>query len=275
LSAFLAAGACKHAEQGDDSAVKVTNGIEISGYPWVVELDNPRVGTVCSGTFISDTTALTAAHCLDGTAAGGLQFNRTSPKQVFYTGAFGHDAALKATDLAILVFAPGTAPATVQVAAAAPAAGDVVAMVGYGQNDVRDLGSLGVKRCGTNTVVGLAAGFIHLKGLPAAKDEVAPGQQAASAAGDSGGPLFVNAGATPCAAGDTDPLPAIAGVDTGGGVHADGYKHSYYINLASDQSCTMLRTALAGGAAIDPLPTACRTAAVSPTDSAMPPDPQG
>lgn len=248
LPAFLAllfaaapATACK--PRPSDASVKVTNGVDVATlpqdpFPAVVALGTASSG-ICTGTFVSDTTLLTAAHCLQRVEDGGLSYGELHPTRVFHGKLVGSLAALRNTDVAVAVFPAGTAPASLRLLPRAAAADEEVSLVGFGRLDVADGTTSGVKRIGSNTVARVEGGFVFVLGVGGPQEGVKKGAKAASAAGDSGSPLLVGDG--------------VAGVTTGGGLTADGRKKSQYIDLTSPTSCALLLQAAAGGAVIDGL----------------------
>ena len=255
ITAFALASAvgCKPRGVAAVSGVKVTNGIDTDDYPAVVMLVNAEEATVCTGTFVTSATLLTAAHCLGHDKSGSLLFGDTPSIAAYFTGAVGEEAALKPTDLAIVLFPPETAPAIQPLASTAAAAGDAVTLVGYGRSIARRSETSGDKRFGTNRLEKIEGGFLQLTGVAAATAGVAPGERAASAKGDSGGPLLIDG--------------AIVGVDSGGATDGANLKHSRYVDLFSPMSCATLADAAATGC---PLPDMTR----SPCGKAMPVPPQ-
>ena len=119
--------------------------------------------------------------------------------------------------------------------------GDEVTIVGYGYNKnfVKDGAMAGsgndAKRTGTNHVSSLEDGMIVLSGLTGMETGKTPGADAASGAGDSGGPLYVNG--------------RLAGITSGAGLkkRPDGtiVTTSFYVNLNGDAQKAFLASALA------------------------------
>jgi trypsin len=193
-AATLALGGC--GRDSDPSALDVLNGREAGGlFPAVVALVDADGEVVCTGTFVSATTVLTAAHCLvDFDRAGDLRLKgkNTPAKALYYNDAYDpDDVTTWSFDQGVVVFPAGTAPATLGFAARAPAKGDTVTIAGYGQTDL-EKGSgngLGTLRYGTNVIDDLFDGLItYWAPIEATTSD---GENAGSSYGDSGGPLLV------------------------------------------------------------------------------------
>lgn len=248
---------------GSNSSTKVTNGREISetDFPSVVMLvlDLAEGQAVCTGTFVNDYQVLTAGHCVEGldnakprvyvvrksvqdgkevmvAAAQALSFKR-NPRYSIELGVSPYD-------LSVINFPPKTAPAVSALAKSAPATGNALTIVGYG-NNVNSINADGnldgsgstIKRVGTNKVADVSDGFISFIGLAEAANGVDQGQLVSSGEGDSGGPLFVNG--------------KLAGVTSGGGLVSDrqgGYlASSRYVDVNSSESRAFLATVLKSG----------------------------
>ncbi len=234
----------------ESSDLKVTNGQVISEdvYPEVLmlEISTPsgKPG-ICTGTFISDAVALTAAHCVnngqpddDGKVdmeihyvhgsdgVQNLDSNKNQNRLAKAVAAYQNKAwqatggGVNPRDLGIVVFPKGTAKRWATIATRKPTVGDDFVIVGYGLNELMDWGAkAGVKRMGKNKIKVLENGFIKFEGTPRNLD--ADGINSASASGDSGGPLFVNG--------------ELVGTTSGGGVRGN-VKASNYVDLTSDSS---------------------------------------
>lgn len=242
--AFAGLVACG-ASQEPESELKVTNGRVIAekAFPAVFQIEVSdsfgRSGT-CTATFVTDSIALTAAHCVNtgrrlasGQVEGNVRFvesqggeSRTNNVIAESTSLYQHpewstSAGVSSADLGIIVFPEGTARAVVPLRKKAPKVGEKLTIVGYGINDYmgRGEGSSGVKRLGENEVDAVEEGFIKFAGTPANTDE--SGIDGASGSGDSGGPLFIDG--------------ELVGTTSGGGVR-DGLKHSLYVDLTTKKS---------------------------------------
>ena len=235
--------------------LKVTNGQEISGdvHPEVILLYDKKKGSVCTGTFISDDTVLTAAHCTmggsventeSGEVAGQLQIiqitdqaQRTAKALAISTEIYRNpqwDSAflqqnVNKYDLGIVKFPAGTSSARAEIKSDPAEVGKEFTIVGFGLNYVPapgaevDHSSAGIKRMGKNNIVMVEDGFIGFLG--ASSTTTADGSNVNSASGDSGGPMFIDG--------------KLAGVTSGGG-RRDDKSISLYIDLQSDISKSFL-----------------------------------
>lgn len=70
-----ALGGCVDGEQNEEARMKVTNGQAEDNYPYVVRITMDSGGT-CTGSFVSDSLLVTAAHCVD--KAASLSWNGIS-----------------------------------------------------------------------------------------------------------------------------------------------------------------------------------------------------
>lgn len=248
LAVIGLASACGVAP-ADRSEVKVTNGREVGDteYPSVVLLYDQTQGAICTGTFITPTVVLSAAHCTMGgkvDADGNVDLKLAIIK---ISDAANKEAELVAQstavvrnplwdknggnvnkfDLSLITFPEGTAQAMSSIASTPAKTKDKFTIVGYGLNQMKDVSngdSAGMKREGVNTVSRLSGGFIQFTG----KDSTTTGDgtDVSSASGDSGGPLFING--------------KVAGVTSGGGWGGFGRTRSLYIDLWSIESRAFL-----------------------------------
>lgn len=231
----------------ETSDLKVTNGKVISEdvYPEVLMLEiataTGRSGT-CTATFISDSVALTAAHCVnsgkpdaDGMVDMEVHYVRSGEessldkkKTRIATGlkAYQNKAwmesggGVNAKDLGVVIFPANTAKSWATIGSRKPMAGDDLVIVGYGLNELLDVGAkAGIKRMGKNKIKTVGEGFIEFEGTP--RDLDSDGVNSASASGDSGGPLFVNG--------------ELVGSTSGGGIRGN-VKSSKYVDLTSESS---------------------------------------
>jgi hypothetical protein len=246
------------------SAVKVTNGIEIAetDFPSVVFIaaQTPEGLANCTATFVNDSQAVSAGHCVEGTSErnpalylveqtfvrGRPQMRAIARAQRWYRdAAYDINEGVGPLDLSVINFPANTAPATSKLAVVDPKVEDELTIVGYGNNRnyVDDLGQLtgsgaGKKRKGTNIVANVSDdGMIQFIGLPEAVSDAEAGTYALSGSGDSGGPLFING--------------RLAGITSGGGVGQteDGQEFyiSQYVNIRSTSSQALLKKALKAG----------------------------
>lgn len=197
---FLLSSGCRSVANNN---LKVTNGIDTTEFPGVVSITN--LSSLCTGTFISDDTVLTSAHCLElrddpddyfkPFVLPSLTWQKSLSVRIHPDYYRGTDAP---TDVALVYFPPQTAPAIHPLAAVAPVKGEEVTMVGFGDNEFAEDGSSTganptVKRVGHNTILAMDADFIRMLGQAKAisdKDGKASGTESVVNHGDSGGPLF-------------------------------------------------------------------------------------
>lgn len=198
--------ACGRNESVSD--VDITNGFSLS------ESDRPAVRAIkiddkfyCTGTFLSDRTMLTAAHCVNNKRAlsSYIVLGR-SPISIFYYGepsqflATGKPTFKEAirSDSALLIF--GEAMVHVRsfpkLSRKRPVSGDLVTLVGYGLANELQRESAGHKRRGQSVVVTADTDyepwFIETDGLPGPPkaSKLKRGTYSGTLAGDSGGPMF-------------------------------------------------------------------------------------
>jgi secreted trypsin-like serine protease len=240
-------GACGTADQ--DSASKITNGkvIQAADYPSVVLLYDQKLGALCTGTFINETTVISAAHCTDsgrvdavGNVTGSLlliNVNSSGEAELVATSTsmvrnIKWDQAGKNVnqyDLSLITFPVGTAKAVSQLASVTPKRGASFTIVGFGLNQSKNLNdgsSAGIKRTGTNVVSSISGGFIQFTGQ--STTTTANGTNSSASAGDSGGPLFVDG--------------KLAGITSGGGQAGifSSNTQSLYVDINSSSSKAFL-----------------------------------
>ena len=193
------------------SAAAITNGVpDGNGHPEVGALLAPTAysdGTweVCSGTLISPTVFLTAAHCDQGLATVEVTFDSTYTHgtSVTYSGTWHADPAYNKSqsdpqDLAVVVFdervpiEPAQLPQAGSLAALAH--GAAITSVGYGAQSVTvDKGHVfhyaDVRYVATGTLNALTPAWLRNSMNPATGN-------GGTCYGDSGGPNFLGAGAS-------------------------------------------------------------------------------
>jgi hypothetical protein len=135
------------------SASAVVNGIEAkdSDFPAVVRLQGPgEINDVCSGTFLSENTILTAAHCL---ILGFSSYQGLKPKLSIRSSKY-HHVGDDDTDLALLIFDKEVAPAILPLQTNAPALREKFTVVGFGCSDFNNArNTRGLKRFGENEIL--------------------------------------------------------------------------------------------------------------------------
>ena len=174
----------------------IVNGIVIDEeeYPSVVrisELINGSPVAGCTATFVSSSTMLTAAHCVEdkgasvrvetGPAAGAVTKKIYLHPQYTLTGVY--------YDVAVVIFPEGTSPEYSTVLDRAAKVGNELTIVGYGRSKFDDLTTSGVKRKGFNVVSAVAERVSFTSKAPQGEGN---GEDACSASGDSGGPMFID-----------------------------------------------------------------------------------
>ena len=125
------------------ASLSLVNGLESTEHAAVgllLRLNSMKTLAVaaCTGTFVDSTTMITSAHCVDSSENGGVIFvpgdapNLSTPNfksvsaiKVFHLGLTHENFAdgdssveVRASDLAVVVFPEGTAPAVAGLAAA-------------------------------------------------------------------------------------------------------------------------------------------------------------
>ncbi len=193
----------------------VINGVPLKGteYESVVCLYNEKTGEICTGTFVSPTQVLTAAHCLGGDQNDKGEVNVQLSLVEFLDIKKGkylvHGYSLKAFrhpywvrrsgsnqwDIGIVEFEEGLAKNFSDIADKRPSVGEKVDLVGFGTDEI-DVFSIfkraGVKRWGENHIAGFSRrpSYIYIDSSPRTLNK--EGKVALGNFGDSGGPIFVD-----------------------------------------------------------------------------------
>jgi secreted trypsin-like serine protease len=193
----------------------IINGVEVNedDHPSVVCLYNEKTGEICTGTFVTPTLVLTAAHCIGGEQNKKGQVDVELSIVEFLdikkgkylvhgrsTRAFRHPYWIRRSgsngwDLGLVEFKKGVSLGFSEISSQKIGAGDKVDLVGYGTDQMNALSILeraGVKRWGENRIAGLSKRGAYLYVDSSIMNANSEGRYALGNFGDSGGPVFVD-----------------------------------------------------------------------------------
>lgn len=194
------------------SELRVTNGVETPHQDPAVVLLRSSDNSLCTGTYISDSMILTAAHCVQSAGDIEVVSMQRSDAGVEFT-VHTRSLATRAhpeyrrpedvrSDLALITVPASSSSVWSNIAQNSAKLGDTVRMVGFGHNYINQYTDayqmvekgVGEKRSGTNTIAIVADGSLRFKGFISPREAGDKGESVGNkvgiGGGDSGGPLF-------------------------------------------------------------------------------------
>jgi hypothetical protein len=202
LSSSLLQG-CK-AREAAGTRLKVVNGKPIAddSVPAVIQIQVAMGGgmsAACTATWVSDSTVLTAAHCITDARGDSskISVSRGTGKGLKAVKHYIHSSYLRSEangrDIAVLQFPKNSSNVFIPMALTQAKSGDDLIIIGFGKFDHKIGSSGGKKRIGTNKVRDVDyAGRIMFDGMISPTDKTGTGENVTNSQGDSGGPMIIN-----------------------------------------------------------------------------------
>jgi V8-like Glu-specific endopeptidase len=258
----------------NEEQLNLVNGVQTTEHP-AVGLIIQRISSTsvesCTGTFVSSSAMVTAAHCIGSTPNGNISFypgaqpnwQKPDPKPIAATKVFhlgktkedfdklGPNPEPVLEDIAIILFPEGTAPAALGLTTKRPPVDQTVTLVGFGSTHKVGSSNLNdyviARRAGTNKIKLFPdypeynPGQIMIGFITELQSTNAKGSLAVASNGDSGGPMI------------SDGL--LAGVSSTSAIAdpAPGILFSSYTSVNSPEAVRLFAAAKAGGANIPAL----------------------
>jgi V8-like Glu-specific endopeptidase len=226
VAASFSMSCLEQAQHEQSSRPNITNGLNATDDQFqavVLLLANFNSDKrLCTGTFLSDSKLVTAAHCLPQKPVdlwvvrqdfhGSVEQESSSdvPKSYYIDAQAlsftvhpeysnnGSSAGFHPHDLAVVEFPIGTSSTFVRLATRIPNVDEDVTLVGFGSDQasegegVQFSNKIGIKRFGQSRLTGVEAGLLVSKGLLGHDDiGVGAGLWVATGPGDSGGPMLL------------------------------------------------------------------------------------